>query len=116
MDGPRKLTVKLKGEVRDKWQDKEGVYSLSPNLLNGKSIWLQESGSNALWYDKWYDNWKIGFVYSLGGSNCSLKSDTNTEGNPPHKVAPWKYMKNDKWTDTKDIIVEEDTSNTLGIF
>ena len=105
MDGPRKLTIKLQGEVRVKWSNSEGVYSLSPNLVNRKPIWMQESGKNALWYDEAYHNWKIGLVSGIGGSSCHMKSNANTEGNPPHKVVPWKYFKNGDWTGSKDIIL-----------
>lgn len=109
MFGPRKLTVKLKGEVRVKWPDSEGVYNQSPNLLNGKSNWLQESGPNALWYDKDNENWKIGQISGLGGFGCRMCS--NTGGDLPHRAFPWKYFKNGELTESEDIILFCDSSD-----
>ena len=116
MDVPRRLAVRLKGEVAVKWAESVGVYNLSPNLVNGKSNWLQESGSCALWYDKDNEKWKIGLISGIGGYTCRMTTNSNQDQDLPHRVVPWNYMKNYEWIGSKDIIVEEDTSNTLGLF
>ena len=106
MDGPRKLTVKTKGEFGVMWADCEGIYNLSPKLVNGKAHWLQESGPNAIWSDNYFKNWKIGHVSNLGGSKCKILTNRNTGRDLPTKAFPWKYYtKNGGWTESEDIIV-----------
>ena len=88
----RILTVELKGEVGERWSDAEGVYSICPSLINGKPWWQQ--ASNALWYDKTFQNWKIGDTGDHGGSDCKMFTLRNTARDPPHIATPWKYMIN----------------------
>jgi hypothetical protein len=110
MDWPRKLTVKLKSKVGARWEDTEGVYKLSSNPVNGKAHWLQEAGSNALWFDKVFQNWKIGLVSGLGGSTCKVLTHRNTARHQPHKAVPWiYYVKDGRWIGAEDIIVEEES-------
>ena len=98
MDAPRILTFELKGEVGKRWSDAEGVYSICPSLINGKPWWQQELASNALWYDKTFQNWKIGDTGDRGGSDCKMFTLGNTARDPPHIATPWKYMINGEWS------------------
>ena len=116
MDGPKQLSVKLEGEVLVKQTDCVGVYNISHNLVNEKSYWVQETGTNALWYDPKYQNWKIGWSSRLGGSTAKLLTQQNTASDPPHIALPWKYMKNGKWIGTEDIVVAEGVLDNLGLF
>ena len=69
-----------------------GIYVLGPDLVNGKSHWLQDPGSNAIWYDKRFENWKIGS--NLGSSSASIISYDDVAG--PQVATTWKYY-NKKW-------------------
>ena len=116
MDGPKQLSVKLKGEVLVKWTDCVGIYNISHNLANEKFYWVQETGENALWYDPKYQNWKIGWLSRLGGSKAKLLTQRNTASDLPHIALPWKYMKNGVWIGTDNIIVAEGVLDNLGLF
>ena len=106
MDAPRILTFELKGEVGKRWSDAEGVYSICPSLINGKPWWQQ--ASNALWYDKTFQNWKIGDTGDHGGSDCKMFTLPNTAKDPPHIATPWKYMNGEysMYPGSRDIIIK----------
>ena len=50
----------------------EGFYTLTSALVNGKQIWMDVQGSNAIWYDKEFKKWLIGDKDNLGTSTCRL--------------------------------------------
>ena len=89
---PWKLNVTLKGEAKVAQSSKAGIYTLGPDLVNGKSHWLQDPGSNAIWYDKRFENWKIGS--NLGSSSASIISYDDVAG--PQVATTWKYY-NKEW-------------------
>ena len=39
---------------------KESHYNLASTTENGKKPWIIDQGSNAIWYDKEFNNWNIG--------------------------------------------------------
>ena len=71
-----KLSVKLTGEIKDYMNHLEGVYLLQPNQINGKSHWIIEDGSLAIWYDKedGKEAWNIGDIDDLGSQTIAMYS------------------------------------------
>ena len=59
--GPLKLTVELMGEARDAQSSRAEIYIRGHYTVNGKSHWLQDSGTNAIWYYK--DHWNLAGGY-----------------------------------------------------
>ena len=79
----------------------EGVYNLSPMMVNGKSYWIHASGDKAIWFspDGWLlkgGGWCIGDIASTGKYFCSIF--TRDAVSVPQKASVWKYNDFDgKW-------------------
>ena len=105
--GPLKLTVKLKGEAKDAQGTKAGLYLLGPNKVNGKSHWLQDPGTNAMWYDKPNESWKIGpkigTQKNIGSDVSGIKTSEDVAG--PQEAKTWQYISDGKWIISDDILV-----------
>ena len=86
------MVVKLSGDAKDIHSEKEGIYILSLDLVNGKSYWMQEEGISVLWFDKTFNNWKIGNKAGLGGKTSAFYSNTNV--NEPQDATIWNYYNN----------------------
>ena len=104
--GPLKLTVELKGKPKDFQGTRAGLYILGPNEVNGKSHWLQDSGTNAIWHDKPNGDWNIGTQDDIGNSSASVFIYTTEDVAGPQKAKVWKYGKSGKWIISDDILVE----------
>ena len=59
-------------DVKEKWSTSEGIYILASTKVNGKNHWLQGGGTDAIWYDKGFTNWKLGDLSSLGSSTAKI--------------------------------------------
>ena len=101
--GPKRLKVSFTGAVKKKWNSSDGIYILSTSLVNGKPYWLQENGSDAIWYDK-NGHWNVGLESKLGQSEAKAISSLS-QNSLPHELAPWKYYVNSAWTFSDDICV-----------
>ena len=101
---PLKLIVTLKGEAKDAQSSREGIYILGPNLVNGKSHWLQNSGTNAIWYTKDKRHWHIADQVHLGNDRAGIFSSEELAG--PQEATTWKYYNGDKWIISDDILVD----------
>jgi hypothetical protein len=96
------LIVAFDGDAKLAQGNKEGLYTLTSYLVNGKQTWINDQGSNAIWYDKVHKNWRIGPKENLGASTCSLYSTNDAK--IPEKATTWKYVDNDgKWMPTSNI-------------
>ena len=103
--GPMKLIVELKGKAKDAQGNKAGLYLLGPNEVNGKSHWLQDSGINAIWYDKPNGNWKIGIQKNIGSDFSGLKTSEDVAG--PQEATTWQYYSGGKWIISDDILIDD---------
>ena len=107
ISGPLKLTVELKREAKDAQSTKAGLYILGPNEVNEKSHWLQDSGTNSIWYDKPNGDWNIGPQDSIGNSSVGIFMYTTEDVAGPQEAKVWKYGNNGKWfTSEEDILVD----------
>ena len=98
------MTVELKGEAKDAQGSKAGLYILGPNEVNGKSHWLQDSGTNAIWYDKANGNWNIGDQDNIGSTVSSIYTSEDVAG--PQEATNWQYHSGGgKWITSDDILV-----------
>ena len=93
-----KLVVKLSGGAKDAQSSKEGIYTLSLDTVNGKSYWMQEGGTSAIWFDKKYGNWKIGSKDNLGTSASGLYSSRKRNVKKPQDETIWNYYNTDNKT------------------
>ena len=80
----------------------EGIYIRGPNEVNGKYYWIQEGGSNALWYVASKNSWLIGNKEQLGKYAGFIYSSDGSAG--PLEANTWKYYNGDKWIDGSNII------------
>ena len=97
------MTVELKGEAKDAQGTRAGFYTLGPNSVNGRSHWLQDSGTNTIWYDKPNENWKIGDQDDISSSITGIYTPQDVAG--PQEATTWKYLSGGKWTISNDILV-----------
>ena len=97
------MTVELKGEAKDHQGSRAGIYILGPNEVNGKSHWLQDSGANAIWYDKPNGNWKIGMQKNIGSDVSGIKTSQDVAG--PQEATTWRYAGDTEWITSDDILV-----------
>ena len=93
------MIVTLKGDTKDTQSSRAGIYVLGPDLVNGKPHWLQEPGSNSIWYDDKKGRWHIAPLLSSGW--IYSPDDVAT----PQFARTWKYY-NKKWIASDDILVE----------
>ena len=99
------MTVQLKSYAQTLVPKMAGLYILGPNEVNGKSHWLQDSGSNAIWYDKPNGDWKIGHQDGIGNSSAPISIYTTEDVAGPQEAKEWKYLKGGKWITSDDILV-----------
>ena len=63
-----------------KWSDHARVYykaqrkSTKKAQINGKDYWISSNGKHAIWFDKKFENWKIGYERNKGTSKCAIYS------------------------------------------
>ena len=81
------LNVKLDGDAKLAQIGKEGYYTLNSILVNGRRNWIQNQGSNAIWYDNLNKTWNIGAKQNLGTSSWSLYSTNDTDR--PEEATTW---------------------------
>ena len=104
---PWKLIVTLKGEAKVTQSSRAGIYVLGPDLVNKRLHWLQDPGSNSIWYDDKNENWMIGSQNDLGTITGGIYSYNDVAG--PQLATTWKYYGDDKWITSDDILVEPGT-------
>ena len=95
--------MELKGEAKDVQATKPGLYILGLNEVNGKSHWLQDSGTNAIWYYKPSGNWNIGPQDDIGSSTAGIYTSEDVAG--PQEATTWQYISGGKWIISDDILV-----------
>ena len=88
----------MSGDAKEAQSSKEGIYTLSLDTVNGKSYWMQEEGTSAIWFDKKYGNWKIGSKDNLGTSASGLYSSRKRNVKKPQDETIWNYYNTDNKT------------------
>ena len=101
--GPLKFTVELKGRAKNAQGTRAGLYILGPKEVNGKSHWLQDSGTNAIWYYKKNGHWNIGAQDNIGSDNRVIHTSEDVAG--PQEATTWKYTSGGNWIISEDILV-----------
>ena len=99
------MIVELKGRPKGIHRSRAGFYILGPNEVNGKSHWLQDSGTNSIWYDKPNGDWNIGHQDGIGNSSAHIGIYTTEDVAGPQEAKEWKYFKGGKWITSDDILV-----------
>ena len=102
------LTVTIKGKAKDTQVSNgvPGIYVLGPNSINGKSHWLQESGSNAIWYG--ILGWGIGSKDAMVSSRLASIISSKYVASP-QLATTWQYFDGSKFTQLEDVLVEPGT-------
>ena len=95
------MVVKLIGGAKDAQSSMAGTYILGPDKVNQRSHWLQDPGTNAIWYYK--GNWNIADHRYLGSNQAWIYSPEDVAG--PQEATTWKYYDR-KWIKSKDIFVQ----------
>ena len=93
----------MTGAANDFYSSRAGTYILESNLVNGKAYWIQDTKSNALWYDKKYGFWLIGKIVDVGSLKARIYSPNDTLG--PLEVTTWLYYSNHSWIESTDIAI-----------
>ena len=96
------MTVTLEGGAKSTHSNRQGLYTLTSILVNGKQYWIQDQGSNAIWYDKKFKKWRIGDKQHNGTSTSSLHS--TDDALVPEKATAWNYWNEDGgWMSTSNM-------------
>ena len=91
------MIVTINGAAKDAQRTRAGIYVLGPTLVNDKPHWLQNQGSNAIWYNKRHGGWNIGNQAKLGGlrlyykPQAKLYSPDDSYRAGPQEASTWKY-------------------------
>ena len=119
---PQDIYVELTGDAKKNHEQRNGHYILDTNLVNNKSSWLQNSGSNlekgwsAIWNTKeceeCTDQWVIGDTKHLGqlakptfiAIKAQLRHSDFTLIKIPTEATTWYHYSNDGWQETNDEI------------
>ena len=103
--------ITLNNETKDAQGSRAGNYILAPNMVNGKKYWLQNGGTDAMWYCK-NGLLAIGLQSNIGigGCTCGLHAPGDSTG--PETETGWKYS-NSGWYDSKDNDVLVELGNTI---
>ena len=89
------ITITLENNAQAAQGSREGIYHNS-SMVNGKPSWI--STSQAIWYDQDYDNWKVGYLDTIGTSVGGIYSDS-ANGCPFDMASvEWYYWYNNVWT------------------
>ena len=101
------MTVTINGEVENtQLSGIPGIYVLGPNSINGKSHWLQESDSNAIWYNQW-GGWFIGSQENIINNIALIISFDGVVS--PQEVSTWYYYNGSSYIISDDILVDSGT-------
>ena len=100
---PSKLTVEIKGKAKNVMPSGAGIYTLGPNTVNGRSLWLQDSGHSAIWYDKVNGGWNIGHKHDIGTNLYLIYTPDDVYS--PQEAKEWKYFNTPRWITSDDILV-----------
>jgi hypothetical protein len=98
----------MKGETYIEHSNKQGIYILQPNTVNGEKYWINKEGHFAIWCvvkgsSKW-SKWVLGLRENIGKSLASIASPDDVAD--PKEVTTWKYWDGKDWkTQTGDLIV-----------
>ena len=108
------LIVSLSGDAKEAQSVVEGRYLPHPlnNNNRGRDYWIQENGSNAIWYKGWTSNevsdvWIIGNQDDWGrGTQFAAIYSLNKFIPNPLLVSSWNYKaSNGTWTTSENILV-----------
>ena len=101
---PTKIIVTLLGAVKKDNSSKGGIYILQTNYVSNNKHWLQQEGSNALWYNKNNQKWNIGGIENLGSDISGIISDKSIG---PLEATSWKYWSciEHIWIEATDLII-----------
>ena len=81
-----------------------GIYIRQSNVEHDFSHWLQDPGTNAIWYYKSYKTWAIGFQDDIGSSDTLLYTPVKKLAGPQIATI-WKYDNGTK-IESDDILVD----------
>ena len=108
------MKVTINGEAKDALTGFAGIYIHDPKLVNGKSHWLQNPGSNAIWYHRSIigrsEDWNIGSKKDLGtivNNPGIIISEIDVAGAGPQDAKTWKYVNQFIASTSEDIKVDE---------
>ena len=100
------MIVSLNEDAKEAQSVMEGRYFLPADVIdNRKQYWIQENGSNAIWYHSHV--WIIGNQDALGrGTQFATIYSTDKYIPNPLLVSNWTYKaSNGKWTRSDNVLV-----------
>ena len=96
---PLKLIVTLKGELKIALPSVAGIYIHQSNVAHYFSHWLQDPGTNAIWYyNGKVKSWTIGHKKDIGSDLAFIYTRSISEG-PDDNSNIWRCTNESKeWT------------------
>ena len=90
-------------KTKDAQSSVEGIYVYEPKPINDKSHWLQNSGSNAIWYTE-YGSWAIGPI-GEAADIISFDQVSSPGWSNPKDATTWQYYDGKQFISSDDIYV-----------
>ena len=103
----------LKGEaLHSGASNAQGIYILQPNIVNGKTFWLNKNGQRAIWYlskglSMRRSRWGIGHPEDFGKAYGWVASPDDVA--EPQETTTWEYYNGTIWKTSNpgDVIVDD---------
>ena len=101
------ISLELDNDLKEKYPDIEGTYTINEEQVNNRENWLQSNGKNAIWYTS--NVWNIGPKKFLGtpipGIYGMISTDNSLGAILPHHIDHWKYWNGDHWATSNNVNV-----------
>ena len=84
-----------------------GIYIRQSDNVNDFSHWLQDPGTNAIWYDREFGGWNFGSQDDLGSSQTWIYTEDEVAG--PQIATNWNYdpdYNDGRQIESDDILVD----------
>ena len=97
------MIVTLEGELKIALPSLAGIYVRQSNGEHNFSHWLQDPGTNAIWYDRKLGGWNFGSQEYLGSTKTYIYTEDDVPG--PQIATNWNYD-DGRQIESDDILVD----------
>ena len=106
------------GDAKTSHGSKEGTYQKGGHIVHKKPHWLQDDGSNAIWYYPDWNRWMIGHQSDLSTSMRGIQSNDGSGSVGPLQANNWWYYNgyNGNWIKTNDVVLYVEEGKTGRVF
>ena len=82
----------MNGYIKELNPEREGIYTLANEDVNGQPYWKHKSGKFCMWWDKETSYWMIGNTEDLGARIGSIFGPKGEDEFPNDLNSGWKFF------------------------